>query len=197
MPYALANMTLREKIILVITILIALFAIVYYAYLKNYIAEYRQTTQDIVDEIEERKMQEAILQGQARIERQFNEIRSSVAIRKDDKSPQAAFIEDIAGFVTSTTTISPHWVETVAGAPEYAYLVISISGLRGPYSEITEILKGFNQRQLLIRHLRIQRFRPDSDPSLTLSANLAQLVRVSDLDAEDQENIRKALENQR
>jgi len=192
---ALRPMTTREKGILVITIALALGALIYYGFLGNFIEEYRTTTQEIDVKTRQLEAQNQLLAQGPDTDREFVEVQANLQLSRSDKTPQAIFTEEIAHACGQNTTISPHKVQPVPEANEFAYVVVEVSDLKGDYVRMADLLKAFDTRNWLLLELKLDvPGRASENPILEMDARIAKLVRTQDLERKDQEEINKLRE---
>lgn len=193
------TLTTREKVILALTVLTAVGCGVYYGFLEGFVEDYTTTRDDIVLAKEQLRAQRATLKLGPKIDAPYQEVKDSVLQPKPGKNLQSLLIEELNQICGGKASISTHEVAPVPDAKEFAYMTVRIDRLGGKLKYLTNILKQFHDRNLLLQKLHLRRGsgRAVSNPELSLDITLAQLVRVEHLVPNDRAKIRKILDSRR
>jgi hypothetical protein len=192
---AMRPMTIREKVILIVTITLIICLGVYYGFLGDFVLDYQSTNEQIARAQKNRKVQLSLLAKGDAIDAKYRTIEATLPKAEEGRTPQALFTSEIVKFCGAPTpSLDPHDVAPVPEADEFAYLIINIERLEGNLERIVKVLKAINERNLLVQALNLRPTKQVESPSLELSVEIAQLVRVTDLERSDQREIKKQLD---
>lgn len=178
------KLTLRERVIATLTVIAIIGAGVYYGFLESFIEDYTITVADIEVAQKDLARQRESLARAPQINAEFESIGQIVLEPQADKTLPQIFTENVNSLCKGMAEITPPEFEAVPQAEDFAYIVISVPNLEGDLQTLAEMLKSFNNSDLLVRDLDISvsgglfaRSR-----NLKMTVDLAQLVRKDDLE---------------
>jgi len=189
------TLTLREKIILIVFIVMLIGPGIYYGLLRGFLEKYQSVSDDLDLMRQTLSKQQALLSRGQKIDHAFDEIKDSLPKIETGRGPEMVFTEDIANLCKkleiSLPAIDPHKVEKIPDVPGYAYLILPLSRILGEQKTITRVLNGFYERKLIVRTLKIETAGSRRGKRLTMSGDVAQILRIEDLSPTDQKLLKQ------
>lgn len=189
------RMSNREKSILGLTVVIGLGALLWIGYLEQFIADYQEVSRELRAKQKTYERQRKILAKGARVEEAYAQIEANLPPPIEDKRPEMQFAEEIAGLFAQlkleAPSISPHREEEVPGAEDFVYIVLPITNIRADLEEMSRLLKGLYERNLLVQKLRLEASGGRKESPLRLTIEVARLVQTKDLAQPETEPVRR------
>jgi len=170
-----------------ITIATAIGAMIYYGFLVDFVQRYRNVSIDLAAAEADYRTLDLLLATGPRIDARYDAIAASLPKPEPGKRPEMVFTEQIAALcaelgIHPPPTIQPHKAAEVPDARGFAYLVLPVEKIEGDLDKITAVLRGFYERNYIIRELAIGASTRTRDTRLSMSVHLAQIVRSEDLE---------------
>jgi len=179
------QMSQREKFILALTVAVCVGALVWIGYLENFIAEYQEVSSELVTVNQNYVRQRRIIERSQAVEAAYQQIEQSLPPPIENKRPEAQFTEELARLFNQlgldAPSISPHREEEVPGAQDFVYIVLPVTNIRGALQDITNLLMGIYERNLVVQKMRIESGGGRDQDDLRLTIDVARLVQVKDM----------------
>lgn len=176
----LESLTTREKVILAVTVTLLLGAALHYTFLEGFFTRFNAVKMDLENARIKLEKQQRTLEGSEQINTRFEAIEQTISMPEDGRDPAKQFSEDMEAMFRKLRLPTPNFgrnkvleIEEVDG---FSYLVLPIQRIQGDLATITELLKRFAERNLLILSLEIQTVGPPLSRYLEMDVELAQIV---------------------
>lgn len=183
------NIKQREKILLIITLVVACFVILYQLGFSKLYDQLARTSSEL--EQQKKIFTDYLLQfnRKAEIEQAYAEIESQFPPASPDKKPAQQFSEDVDALCRQlgfyAPNIEPPKDELIPEVNDYKFITLVVH-VEGPMSDIANLLKGFHRKALLINKLTLTAARDQDRISATITA-----ARIAKLTPEDMELLKK------
>ena len=173
-------MSKREKIILIVTVAVAVVALLYRFGLSGLADEISSTSERMTRAQQAYDEYQRQLDKQSAIEGDYRKIEGQFSTTDPNRKPDQAFTEDVARLCRELGLNYPR-IEPVQDAEipevdEYKFMTVEVKS-SGDLEQFVKLLKGFEQRSLLITALKIT--HPPNAPSFILSVTVARIVKLT------------------
>ena len=171
----------REKMLLVVTCVIVCAVIVYKFGINRIYEGLRFSTEQLQSAENTYQRYVRQMEHRKRIEREYNEIEDQFPTPEAGRDPAHQFSEEIdmlcsqLGF--ANPTIEPAKEKPIEDVEDYRFILLTVK-TEGDFSSITRMLKGFDNKSLLIRELALNNY-PDKD-RVRVAVTVARIVKADE-----------------
>ncbi|NQU44983.1 hypothetical protein HQ520_16985 [bacterium] len=172
----------REKVILAVTVLVIVGVGAWFGVLEGYIERYQDVNDRLDRARRELRDQSKVLEQAEETDTAYQGLDRAVSRPSEGKRPDRAFTEDMEKLFKSLKlpkpdlgTVASNEIPDVAG---FSFVVLPVRNVSGNLGTITELLKEFAERDLIILSLKIENL---SRRGLMMTVSLAKVIRTEDL----------------
>ncbi|MFP4379270.1 MAG: hypothetical protein ACLFUS_02110 [Candidatus Sumerlaeia bacterium] len=182
----LNKMTRREQTIFYITMIMGVAAIVYFAYLKSFIADYQQISSELKIARNKMQAQTLALKKGDRVDERFMRLAGSLPRPHAGRPPEVVLSEEMENMFRSlrlrTSEFGRTRIEEIPDVDGFAYLILPIQRVEGNLNTITVLLKSLANRNLIVHELRLDKTVGRlGDDTITMDVDVAQVIQTESL----------------
>jgi len=180
------TITHRERTILILTMVLGTFALVYYFGLENALTALTDEREQLRQETETHKSYVQDLRNRENVDTDYREIERAYSITdQGSKEFTAAVEQNFAAIGMTGAQYRPPEKDLMEGNEDLGYVKLTIV-CEGDIQRVTRMLNFFDQQAILVEDLKLTSYL--DSPRINIEVTISQIVKIN---PEEREELRK------